>query len=111
MGLEKEEAVASIVAIFKRGNSTNGNNATTGMGMASLIHKAMINVTTAKTLFALASTCNGLTKKIKREIRRLTHIPIYGLESFRAMELVSLYYWFKVWRWITRIKRYYMREY
>src|SRR5687768_12519750 len=102
MGLENEEAVASMEAIFKRGNNTNGNNATTGMGMASLIHKAMINVQTAKTLFALASTCNGLTKKIKRAMIRLIHIPIYGLEIFRAMQLVSLYYWFNSLGMISR---------
>jgi hypothetical protein len=56
MGLEKEEAVVSMEAILKIGNSTNGNKATTGMGMASLTHKEMINAATAITLLALAET-------------------------------------------------------
>ena len=76
MGLEKEEAVVAMSAIFKRGNSTNGSNATTGIGIASLTHNPIIKVPTANTLLAFASTCKGFTKKIKRATIRLTHMPM-----------------------------------
>ena len=76
IGLENEEAVVSIEAIFKSGKRINGNKDTTGIGIASLTHKKMISAPTASTLFALASTRKGFTKKIKSEMIRLIYIPI-----------------------------------
>lgn len=76
MGLEKEEAVVSMEATLKRGKRIKGNNATTGIGMASLSHSEMINAPIASTLLALASTWKGFIKKINTEIIRLIHIPI-----------------------------------
>ena len=92
IGLEKEDAVVSIEAIFNSGNKTSGNKATTGIGIASLIHSPIIKAPTARTLLAAASTWKGFTKNRNREIERLTQIPIYGLEIFKAMQISWLYY-------------------
>ena len=55
--------VSLIEFIFSKGYNTNGNSATTARGRASRTHQVIINMATANTSFALASTPNGLIKK------------------------------------------------
>lgn len=66
-GLEYGAAETSRLEIFKSGNRMMGNNATTGIGRASVIHQVIINPAIAKTIFAFSSTKKGLTKNISSE--------------------------------------------
>jgi hypothetical protein len=57
-----------MLEIFNNGNRTNGSNATTGNGNASVIHQVIISPAMAKINEAFLSTVKGFTKYKKREI-------------------------------------------
>lgn len=67
-GLAYGVAVVSNLAIFNNGNNTNGNKATTGIGIASVTHQVIIKPAIASTFAAVSSTLKGLTTYKKREI-------------------------------------------
>ena len=62
-GLAYEAAASSNRVILSKGKKISGNNATTGIGNASVTHQVIINPATAKTLQALLSTEKGLTNQ------------------------------------------------
>jgi hypothetical protein len=45
------------------GNISNGNKATTGIGIASVIHHTIIIAATASTLHGVGANANGLIQK------------------------------------------------
>jgi hypothetical protein len=59
------EAASLTEDILIKGKMIMGNNATTGMGKASVIHQVIISAATASTLTAPGSTRKGLNNKIK----------------------------------------------
>lgn len=67
-GLEYGAAETSRLEIFNSGKRMMGNNATTGIGRASVIHQVIINPAIANTRLAFSSTEKGLTKNKTREI-------------------------------------------
>ncbi len=66
--------MASNGAIFNKGNKTNGNNATTGIGNASVTHKQIITAANANILFAAGSTWKGFTAYMINAIATLMQI-------------------------------------
>ncbi len=63
-------------AILKMGNKNNGNNATTGIGNASVTHKEIINTPIAITLPAKEGIPNGLIKNKSNAMPILIMIAI-----------------------------------
>ena len=60
--------MALIVFIWSKGKRISGNNATTGIGSASVTHQVIIKPATARTRAACSGTWKGLTKYRNREI-------------------------------------------
>jgi hypothetical protein len=77
IGLAYGAAVSSKLEILSKGKRINGNNATTGIGKASVTHQVIINPAMANTLAAAGGTANGLTKYSSSEIAIPASSEIY----------------------------------
>jgi hypothetical protein len=60
---EYEIATSENLEMPSKGNITNGNNATTGIGIASVIHHTIIIAATARTLHGVGANASGLIQK------------------------------------------------
>jgi hypothetical protein len=60
---EYDIATSENLEMPSKGNITNGNNATTGIGIASVIHHTIIIAATASTLHGVGANASGLIQK------------------------------------------------